>query len=192
GCVPSTALPQRRPAGPRPRGRPRQSRPLATPRAAPDLAGTAPAAEGRRQRGAGAPRRGGLHCERWSRWEIGPRALCGAAVHRRVSEPTLPAAIVRTGAAPSAAVSSGSMASPTTRRTVMSRRRFLEQTDQLIADGEALVATPHWDLFRAWLLNSDELLERVWGRMDRYHLAWLNVGRDSAPSGSDLGDAGTA
>ena len=74
----------------------------------------------------------------------------------------------------------------------MSRRQFLEQTDRLIADGEGLVATPHWDLFRAWLLNSDELLERVWGRMDRYHLAWLNVGRDSAPSGSDLDDAGTA
>jgi hypothetical protein len=74
----------------------------------------------------------------------------------------------------------------------MSRRSFLEQTDRLIADGEALVATPHWDLFRAWLLNSDELLERVWGRMDRYHLAWLNVGRDSAPSGSDLDEAGTA
>ena len=50
----------------------------------------------------------------------------------------------------------------------------------------------HRALFRAWLLNSDELLERVWGRMDRYHLAWLNVGRDSAPSGSDLDEAGTA
>jgi hypothetical protein len=74
----------------------------------------------------------------------------------------------------------------------MSRRAFLEQTDRLIADGETLVVTPHWDLFRAWLLNSDELLERVWGRMDRYHLAWLNVGRDSAPSGSDLDEAGTA
>ena len=74
----------------------------------------------------------------------------------------------------------------------MSRRAFLEQTDRLIADGESLVVTPHWDLFRAWLLNSDELLERVWGRMDRYHLAWLNVGRDSAPSGSDLDEAGTA
>lgn len=74
----------------------------------------------------------------------------------------------------------------------MTRRAFLEQTDRLIAEGESLVATPHWDLFRAWLLNSDELLERVWGRMDRYHLAWLNVGRDSAPSGSDLDEAGTA
>jgi hypothetical protein len=74
----------------------------------------------------------------------------------------------------------------------MSRRSFLEQTDALIAEGDALAATPHWDLFRAWLLNSDHLLERVWGRMDRYHLAWLNVGRDSAPSGSDLDEAGTA
>ena len=74
----------------------------------------------------------------------------------------------------------------------MSRGAFLEQTDRLIADGDALVTTPHWDLFRAWLLNSDELLERVWGRMDRYHLAWLNVGRDSAPSGSGLDQAGTA
>ena len=73
----------------------------------------------------------------------------------------------------------------------MSRRSFLERTDRLIADGDALVATPHWDLFRAWLLNSDQLLEQVWGRMDRYHLAWLNVGRDSAPSGSDLDEAGT-
>jgi len=75
---------------------------------------------------------------------------------------------------------------------VMSRRAFLDHTDRLIADGEALVTTPHWDLFRAWLLNSDELLERVWGRMDRYHLAWLNVGRGSAPPGSALDEPGTA
>jgi len=74
---------------------------------------------------------------------------------------------------------------------VMSRRRFLALTDRLIADGDALVAQPDWNLFRAWLLNSDELLERVWGRMDRYHLAWLNVGRDSAPPGSQLDEPGT-
>lgn len=73
----------------------------------------------------------------------------------------------------------------------MSRRRFLVLTDQLIADGEAVLATPDWNLFRAWLLNSDELLERVWGRMDRYHLAWLNVGRDSAAPGSALDAPGT-
>jgi hypothetical protein len=77
-------------------------------------------------------------------------------------------------------------------RTVMSRRAFLDATDVLIGDGERLVEAPDWNLFRAWLLNSDELLERVWGRMDRYHLAWLNVGRDSAPPGSLLDEAGTA
>jgi hypothetical protein len=77
-------------------------------------------------------------------------------------------------------------------RTVMSRRAFLEATDRLVSDGERIVADPDWNLFRAWLLNSDELLERVWGRMDRYHLAWLNVGRDTAPPGSLLDDEGTA
>ncbi len=74
----------------------------------------------------------------------------------------------------------------------MSRRRFLDLTAGLIADGDALLVEPDWNLFRAWLLNCDELLERVWGRMDRYHLAWLNVGRDSAPPGSALDAAGTA
>ncbi|HEX6140736.1 MAG TPA: hypothetical protein VF013_09820 [Candidatus Limnocylindria bacterium] len=75
--------------------------------------------------------------------------------------------------------------------SVMSRSRFLALTDRLVADGEALLAEPDWNLFRAWLLNSDELLERVWGRMDRYHLAWLNVGRGSAPPGSPLDAEGT-
>lgn len=73
----------------------------------------------------------------------------------------------------------------------MSRAAFLAATDRLIADGDALVAEPSWDPFRDWLLASDQLLERVWGRMDRYHLAWLNVGRDSAPPGSPLDEAGT-
>ncbi len=72
----------------------------------------------------------------------------------------------------------------------MSRRRFLELTDELISAGEVLVADPDWNSFRMWLLNSDELLERVWGRMDRYHLAWLNVGRDSQPPGSPLDEHG--
>ncbi|TME35330.1 MAG: hypothetical protein E6I62_00650 [Chloroflexi bacterium] len=76
------------------------------------------------------------------------------------------------------------------RTAVMSRRRFLELTDDLIAQGEQLMAEPDWNLFRLWLLNSDELLERVWGRMDRYHLAWLNVGRDPAPPGSELDEEG--
>lgn len=74
---------------------------------------------------------------------------------------------------------------------VMSRTAFIAATDELIADGDALRADPEWDRFRAWILRSDRLLEAVWGRMDRYHLAWLNVGRDSAPPGSELDDAGT-
>lgn len=78
---------------------------------------------------------------------------------------------------------------PAGRRSVMSRRRFLELTDELITTGEQLLVDPDWHLFRAWLLNSDELLERVWGRMDRYHLAWLNVGRSAAPPGTPMDDA---
>lgn len=73
----------------------------------------------------------------------------------------------------------------------MSRRTFLAATDRLIETGEALVGDPDWDGFRRWLIDSDALLERVWGRMDRYHLAWLNVGRDSAPPGSALDESGT-
>jgi hypothetical protein len=73
----------------------------------------------------------------------------------------------------------------------MSRAAFLAATDDLVMTGEAIVADPDWDRFRAWLIASDELLERVWGRMDRYHLAWLNVGRGSAPSGSVLDEEGT-
>jgi len=77
------------------------------------------------------------------------------------------------------------------RPAVMSRSAFLAATDALIATGDALVAEPSWDRFRGWLIDSDALLERVWGRMDRYHLAWLNVGRGSAPLGSSLDDDGT-
>jgi hypothetical protein len=74
---------------------------------------------------------------------------------------------------------------------VMSRATFLAETDGLVATGEAIVADPDWERFRSWLMATDQLLERVWGRMDRYHLAWLNVGRDSAPPGSPLDAAGT-
>lgn len=72
----------------------------------------------------------------------------------------------------------------------MSKSDFLRATDELVATGDEIVAAPDWERFRAWLLASDALLERVWGRMDRYHLAWLNVGRDSAAPGSGLDEAG--
>jgi hypothetical protein len=77
------------------------------------------------------------------------------------------------------------------RPAVMSRAAFLAATDRLVDEGVALITAPDWDRFRAWLLESDRLLESVWGRMDRYHLAWLNVGRDSAPPGSELDLEGT-
>jgi hypothetical protein len=74
----------------------------------------------------------------------------------------------------------------------MSRTAFLAATDDLISTGEALIAAPDWERFRDWLIASDALLERVWGRMDRYHLAWLNVGRGSAPPGATLDAAETS
>ncbi len=77
------------------------------------------------------------------------------------------------------------------RRAVMSRTAFLAATDELIRTGDALVEHPDWETFRGWLIDSDALLERVWGRMDRYHLAWLNVGRGSAPPGASLDGDGT-
>jgi len=73
----------------------------------------------------------------------------------------------------------------------MSRTAFLAATDDLIATGDDLLGRPGWDRFREWLLASDQLLEKVWGRMDRYHLAWLNVGRGSAPPGSLLDETAT-
>lgn len=41
---------------------------------------------------------------------------------------------------------------------------------------------------RDWIAASDELLARAWGAMDRYHLAWLGVGR---PAGAVRGRAMT-
>lgn len=75
-------------------------------------------------------------------------------------------------------------------RRAISQEAFLARTRQLIARGEEIRSAPAWDAFRFWLLESDEFLESVWGRMDRYHLAWLNVGRDSQPPGSSLDTEG--
>lgn len=59
----------------------------------------------------------------------------------------------------------------------MTRRELIDRTRQLIAEGDRLVANPSLDGLRTWLQLSDELLAAAWGHMDRYHLAWLQVGR---------------
>ena len=59
----------------------------------------------------------------------------------------------------------------------MTRDDLIDRTKQLLAEGEGLLAAPSMEALRAWLRRSDELLAGAWGSMDRYHLAWLMVGK---------------
>jgi len=59
----------------------------------------------------------------------------------------------------------------------VTRRELIARTRQLVVEGERLMANPSLDGLRTWLQLSDDLLSTAWGRMDRYHLAWLQVGR---------------
>jgi len=59
----------------------------------------------------------------------------------------------------------------------VTRDELIEQTRRLIAEGGRLDRTPSMDALREWLRASDETLADAWGSMDRYHLAWLSVGR---------------
>jgi len=59
----------------------------------------------------------------------------------------------------------------------VTRRELIARTRQLVDEGDRLVAKPSLDALRTWLQLSDDLLSASWGRMDRYHLAWLQVGR---------------
>ena len=59
----------------------------------------------------------------------------------------------------------------------MTREELIDRTRALIAEGEGLDAVPSLWALRDWLQRSDELLEAAWGSMDRYHLAWLMVGK---------------
>ena len=59
----------------------------------------------------------------------------------------------------------------------MTRDQLIGETKRLVAEGERLQANPSLIALRTWLQLSDELLARAWGTMDRYHLAWLMVGR---------------
>ena len=59
----------------------------------------------------------------------------------------------------------------------MTRDELIDRTRQLIGEGDRLGAAPSMDALQTWLQLSDELLSRAWGSMDRYHLAWLLVGK---------------
>ena len=59
----------------------------------------------------------------------------------------------------------------------MHRDELILRTRQLIAEGERLDADPSLNALQTWLQLSDDLLATAWGTMDRYHLAWLMVGK---------------
>ena len=59
----------------------------------------------------------------------------------------------------------------------MTRDELIVATRVLVADGERLAEAPSIDDLRGWLQRCDELLRSAWGEMDRYHMAWLMVGR---------------
>ena len=62
----------------------------------------------------------------------------------------------------------------------MTRAELINDTRRLVEEGERLQLAPSMGSLRTWLQLSDELLSRAWGSMDRYHLAWLMVGRPKA------------
>ena len=62
----------------------------------------------------------------------------------------------------------------------MTRDELIRETRRLVAEGERLQAAPSLGSLRMWLQLSDDLLSTAWGPMDRYHLAWLSVGRPAA------------
>jgi hypothetical protein len=61
----------------------------------------------------------------------------------------------------------------------MTREELVSRTRQLIDEGDRIVANPSSAALKVWLQLSDDLLASAWGSMDRYHLAWLQVGRPS-------------
>jgi len=59
----------------------------------------------------------------------------------------------------------------------VTRDEYIRQARELIAEGARLQERPALPEMQAWLGASDKLLQSAWGSMDRYHLAWLMVGR---------------
>lgn len=62
----------------------------------------------------------------------------------------------------------------------MTRDELISRTRQLVEEGDRLGANPSLPALRLWLQLSDDLLSAAWGSMDRYHLAWLMVGKPTA------------
>jgi hypothetical protein len=62
----------------------------------------------------------------------------------------------------------------------VTRDELIARTRQLIDEGERLMAQPSLGAMQVWLQLSDDLLSGAWGSMDRYHLAWLMVGKPKA------------
>ncbi len=59
----------------------------------------------------------------------------------------------------------------------MTRDELILRTRQLVTEGERLDRQPSLGALQVWLQLSDDLLASAWGSMDRYHLAWLMVGK---------------
>jgi hypothetical protein len=59
----------------------------------------------------------------------------------------------------------------------MTRDELIARTRQLVDEGERLQRQPTLGALQVWLKLSDDLLSAAWGSMDRYHLAWLMVGK---------------
>jgi hypothetical protein len=59
----------------------------------------------------------------------------------------------------------------------MTRDELIVATRALVEEGDRLRASPSLASLQVWLQRSDDLLATAWGSMDRYHLAWLMVGK---------------
>lgn len=59
----------------------------------------------------------------------------------------------------------------------MTRDELILRTRQLVEEGERILREPSLGALQVWLRLSDDLLASAWGTMDRYHLAWLMVGK---------------
>ena len=62
----------------------------------------------------------------------------------------------------------------------MTRDELIARTRQLVEEGDRLQQDPSLRGLQTWLQLSDDLLVAAWGSMDRYHLAWLMVGKPAS------------